>query len=150
MRNVEAALLKSGLTEEEASFILRFAGRLGYDRAIRRLSSPWKNLRQWFIWVGGWEWPELSQWDRGKPAWEPMREGRIVSPTPVSLFGHRITFFGWGAQVKLRWRGRRWILCLSSTYRHSPLDKLYLSPDGTPGHPEARFLWRRKVTVEGT
>jgi hypothetical protein len=147
------AMEKSGLTEEEAYFVLRFAGRLGYERAIRRLSSPWKTLRQWVIWVGGWEHPELSQWDRGVPAWELTRvdhKGRrcLVDPTPVSLFGYRITFFGWGVQARIRWGGRRLYLTLSRTYRHGPIDKLYLSPNGTLQHPQARFLWRRAVAEQ--
>ncbi len=146
--DIKAAMERGELTEEEAFFVLRFAGNLGYDRAIRRMKNPLKVLRRWFVWIGGWETAELSQWDRGKKPWElfgscgslkgPKRY--IKSPFSVSLFGRRITCFGWGIQVKTR----RGYLCASSDYAGGLPTKLYWSPNGTPGHPEARMYWRKK------
>lgn len=135
--SVEAALARGELSEEEAFFVLRFAGRLGYERAMRRLYGPWHTWRKWLLWVGGWEHPALSQWDRGVPAWEVFvrRNGRwrIADPTPFSLFGHRVTCYGWGWQVKcfkgyLVWVGRR----------EAAKWRLYWSPNGTPWHDRAR------------
>lgn len=145
---IEAALRREELTEEEAYFVLRFAGRIGYGEAIKRLDGqgPLRRLRKWLFWIGGWETARLSQWDRGKKKWEIFgRDHRtnrlkVNGLTPLSLFGHRITFFGWGVQVK--W-GRGYVT-LSSDHADSGLTKLYWSPNGTPGHERARFYWRRK------
>jgi len=76
---------------------------------------------KWVAWFGGW------QAHSPKRAWSLRRRtlGERLAPgmlTPVSLFGHRITFFGWGWQVRLRGgylvRGQE--------------GGLYFSPDGTP------------------
>lgn len=140
---VEAAMTRGELTEDEAYFVLRFAGRVGYDRAIKRLAGrPLHRLRKWLVWFGGWENPELSQWDRGKPAWELRRtneftgKSRWADPFPLALFGHRIAFFGWGAQARVR----RGYVTLSRGRAKGRLSKLYWSPDGTPQHPRARFF----------
>ena len=156
---VRAAMEYSELSEEEAYFLLRFAGRVGYERAIRRLSGkPLHQWRRWLIWIGGWENPELTRWDRGKRAWEPVREwlGRLewASPYPISLFGHRITFFGSRAsgnpfalgwfQVKSKFlRG----VITWYPYREAgdARPTLYWSPDGTPSHGRAIALWPRNV-----
>lgn len=137
---IEAALRRGELTDEEAYFVLRFAGQLGYRKAINRLSDPLKVARKWLVWVGGWEHPELGQWDRGQPAWEIFSRGRLNDPTPVSLLGHRITVnrcnrSGW---VDLR---------ICDGYLHVRFDgsAAYWSPDATPAHPEAiHFVGRRR------
>jgi hypothetical protein len=90
---IKAAMARGELTEEEAFFVLRFAGHYGYETAIKRLEgrSLLSRARKWLVWFGGWEVGELCQWDLGWPAW---RFDRGV--TPISFFGHRLTFFrGW-------------------------------------------------------
>jgi hypothetical protein len=140
---VQAAMERGELTEDEAYFVLRFAGRVGYDKAIKRLAGrPLHKLRKWLVWFGGWEHPELSQWDRGVPAWEFRRRNefsgkvRWLDPFPLSLFGGRVTFFSWGFQVKVR---RGWLVA-SGAYANSLPTKLYWSPNGTPQHERARFF----------
>jgi hypothetical protein len=137
---IRAAMRRGELDEEEAFFILRFAGRLGYSEAIRRLSprGPLSRARRWLIRLSGWEWPELSQWDSGKPTWDIVNDrGEINDPTPISILGGLATFFGtsangtseelhWG-HVRvgggyLVWRWRSWA---------------FWSPDATPSHPRA-------------
>lgn len=150
---IEAAMKRGELTEEEAFFILRFAGNMGYGKAIKRLTpSLMQPLRRWFIWIGGWERPELSQWDRGVKAWDIFGKDcvtgktKVNGPTPLSLFGHRITFQCWG--IRMKWgRGH---LTWSSDYAYFKPTKLYWSPDGTPGHPNAKFFWRKKRSGGGT
>ena len=136
---IEAALRRGELTEDEAYFVLRFAGRVGYSKAIKRLKGPLKAARRWLVWAGGWEHPELGQWDRGEPPWEFFTRGRLNSPTPLSFFGHRITINGCGEN--------RWIdLRIGGGYMHARLDgsAVYWSPDATPQHPEAiHFVGRR-------
>lgn len=129
---LDAVLRRGELTEEEIYFVLRLAGHLGYDKAIERLEGP-RALRHWLIWTGGWEPGLLSQWDQGRPTWEIFRNGRLQSPTPVSLFGHRITFH------------REWIdVRVAGGYLHIAPGKVYWSPNATPGHPEAiHFVGRR-------
>lgn len=125
------AVKRGELTEDEAYFILRFAGRMGYDNAIKKL-TPWHHrLRQWFLWIGGWECPELMQWDAGRAAFEPRRpDGRWRSPYPVTIL-NRVTLFGGWGQVRV---GRGFVTWVSRDRM------LYWSPDGTPSNPAARFL----------
>jgi hypothetical protein len=136
------------LTDEEAFFVLRYAGRMGYRRAIKRLSPgyPWQQWREKVVWFGGWESSELTQWDRGAPAWrirsrcEYTGKVRWHDPFPLRLF-NRLTFFGWGWQLRIR----RGYLCFSKTYAYEAFpDKLFWSPDGTPQNPRARFFWRKR------
>lgn len=143
--SIESAMRREELTEEEAYFILRFAGRVGYDRAIKKLCNPWKNVRQWFVWVGGWENTEIGQWDRGKKAWEIFarvgKKLRLREPYPISFFGHRITLFGRG-HFSLKFMGG--YLCASHEYSYAWPNKLYWSPNGTPDHKRAIFLLQSK------
>ena len=81
------------------------------------------HLRHWFVWVGGWEKANGAGWNffyRGANG-----KRRLLSPTPISLFGHRITFYGWGWQIRV---GKRWLVASKAGH---PL-QVYLSPDGTP------------------
>lgn len=138
-----AVMARGELTEEEAYFILRFAGRLGYAKAIRRLSNPWRTLRKWFVWIGGWEHSELGQWDRGLPAWEPFRRGELQDPTPISFFGHRITIQNRWLSVQI---GRGYLNILFPNYVKTRYGHVYWSPNGTPQHPQARFFIGKKPT----
>jgi len=143
--NIKQAMEREELTEEEAYFILRFAGHMGYEKAIRRLENPWKRLRRWFVWFGGWERPELSQWDRGAKAWDFFNtysgKRRLNSPTPMSMLGHRITFFGWGLQVKVG----KGSFVVASNSANGRADRAYWSPDGTPQNPNAKTFWLSKA-----
>jgi hypothetical protein len=69
----------------------------------------------WVLWPGGWQ--TFRTWslkERMKPRhW-----------TPWSLFGHRITCFGWGLQWRVK--GGYWL----AVWR--PGKRIYWSPDGTP------------------
>src|SRR5690349_11986919 len=51
-----------------------------------------KRVRRWFIWIGGWE---LAN-GRGWRLRTPREQGRQIwmHPTPVSVLGHRATFYG--------------------------------------------------------
>jgi hypothetical protein len=78
-------------------------------------------IRNWIIWIGGWELANGRGWrlfTRSGKKWI------LCDPTPISLFGHRFTHFGWG-----------WELRTHSgylTYSRIGGRKLYSSPDGTP------------------
>jgi hypothetical protein len=113
---IAAAMGRKELSREEAYFVLRFAGHMGYEKAMRRLVKH--PLRHWLFWVGGWEEPELSQWDMGLPAWQPFR--RIGdnhlwrSPFPLAFFGSRLVFHSGfidvrclGGVVVIHWRPSR-------------------------------------------
>lgn len=149
--SIRSAMERGELTEEEAYFVLRFAGHIGYDKAIRRLQPSGPRFRRWFIHLMGWEPPALSQWDRGCPKWDlfhtiptPQGEKRVLtSPCPVSLFGGRVVCFGWGTQLKL-FGG---YLVASRDYANGFPTKLYWSPDGTPQHPRARMFAKRRRAV---
>lgn len=135
---IENAMKREELTEEEAYFILRFAGHVGYDKAIRRIMGrPIYDLRRWFIWFGGWESAELNQWDSGWPAWhfKNVYGGQWSTPYPLSILGHMITFYSDWFQVRLT---KRWIFVFAPRTSGA-----YISKDGTPQHPETKFLWNK-------
>lgn len=141
----QTALNRGELTDEEAYYILRFAGRMGYDRAIRRLSPgyPWRNLRRWFVRTG-WETPELGQWDGNLPRWRFVERDRYTGklrwfdPFPLTIL-NRLTIFG-------RWWHLRcfggYLVC-SNEYAYKWPNKLYWSRNGTPWQ-NARVFWCRR------
>lgn len=143
--NSKQAMERGELTEEEAYFLLRFAGHMGYEKAIKRLDNPWKSLRRWFVWFGGWERPELSQWDRGAKAWDFFNtytgKRKLNSPTPMSILGHRVTFHGWGVSVRIC----KGSFVMASDYAHGKPDRIYWSPDGTPQNPGVKMFWMSKA-----
>lgn len=81
----------------------------------------WNRIASWLLWIGG------------------TRQ----SPTPVSILGHRVTVYDWGASARLpngdslvvSWCGvareRRW--------RSEPAE-MYISPNGTPGKAHTWFI----------
>ena len=86
-------------------------------------SSLWSRVRRWIVWIGGWE-RALGGWSL---TIESYGRKHLVSPAPVSLFGHRFTWYGWGWQVRA---GRDWLVWV---YPHHDRDRcVYLSPTGTP------------------
>ncbi len=86
----------------------------------------------WVLWPGGWQ--TFTTW--------PLRERLHPSKwTPFSMFGHRVTVFGWGIQARAK--GGYWVASKSG----HPWS-VYWSPDGTPSSatvwafrppPEVRF-----------
>jgi len=128
-------------------FVLRFADRVGYKAAIKRLTGkPLRDLRRKIVWFGGWESPELSQWDRGVPAWDifardhrsekPRR--RITNPFPLTILSV-LTCYGWGWNLRL---GRGYLVYSSyETGRR----RCYWSPNGTPQHPGTVMIWQREM-----
>lgn len=89
---------------------LKWNGEFWYED-----STPlWNRIATWLIWIGG--------------------TGR--DPSPVLLFGGRLTYYGWGAQLRMpdgdllvvSWCG----VDPSKWWRSKPAS-LYVSPDGTPG-----------------
>jgi hypothetical protein len=113
----------------------------------------------WLVWPGGWRAPEVTQAEirfegyRSKPMtmrlsrhrWDILHRYRpnerihVRSITPLSLFGHRLTFFGWGAQVKLRDRS---ILVFAKNANDTEW-RVYRSWDGTPS---GAFVWYHGAT----
>lgn len=84
-------------------------------------------VRKWFVWFGGWE--------RANGRWEfRLRHvGRSLwlSPCPLSILGHRVTFYGhW---MQMRWFGA-WLV-IDWRERHA-----YLSTNGTPNQAHC-WLW---------
>lgn len=88
---------------------LKWNGEYWYEDRTPLLSR----IATWLIWIGGTQ----------------------TSPTPISVFGHRVTFYGWGANVRfpsgdllvISWCGldpKRW-------WRSKPAS-VYVSPNGTP------------------
>jgi hypothetical protein len=87
-----------------------------------------KRVRRWFVWFGGWEranggWQLRIEYATGRKGW--------VHPTPVSILGHRATFFGHWMQV--RWVGG-WLV-IDWRERHA-----YISSNGTPNRAHC-WLW---------
>jgi hypothetical protein len=111
----------------------------------------WLRLRQWLIWFGMWEDPRRS--GRGlrplRGADERHRRGWLRDPTPVSILGHRATFFGWGIQVRL---GRSWFVWCFRRFGERWRGKAYVSRDGTSARAHLWFWGEphevRKAVVE--
>jgi hypothetical protein len=85
-------------------------------------------LRNWIIWIGGWEKPNGTGWDF---FYDVCGKRKLSSPTPIALFGHRLVIFGWGWNMRI---GHRWLVWTK--------DEVYVSPDGTPSQA---ILWLRGV-----
>lgn len=136
-QTIEAALEQSGITADEAYFIIRLAGLHGYRASCKKLAlSPLREFRQRFLWVGGWEVPDLMQTDRGLPAWRfRLDGGHWMPPWPVDIM-RRLTVFSWGAQLSIFGTYAVVVWGCGSM-------RAYLSPDGTPSSA-TRFLWGRR------
>lgn len=134
---VAEAMAMTQFDEEDVYFLVRFAGYHGYSRAMRRLSpNRLRDFRQkYLVWFGGWESPELCQWDLGWPAWRITR-----NPYPLTIFGLLTLFSGWG-QLKI---GRGYLVWPG---KHQG-GGIYWSPDGTPCHKRTRWL-RSPLTSRG-
>jgi hypothetical protein len=76
----------------------------------QRTDSLLRRILEWFIWNGG----------------------TLRDHYPLSFFGHRITFYGWGWQVRIR-HG-----CI--VYSSRPDRVLYFSPNGTPYRATAWWI----------
>lgn len=85
--------------------------------------SPFKRVRNWLIWFGGWEKADGAGWKirRDSP------RGGIYGPRPVSILGHRVTFFGSWFDVRLP--HTILVVRLRAGYDGGPY--AYLSRDGT-------------------
>lgn len=97
--------------------------------------SLWKRCRQWLVWIGGWEKANGAGWqftlDLGN-------RKKLMNPTPISLFGHAVTFFGWGGRIRLLHKG-------SLTWSESGI---YVSQRGTPRFDETNkgfFILKRRL-----
>jgi hypothetical protein len=132
--SIKEAMERGELDEEEAFFVLRFAGHHGYREAMRRLNPDpwWTRLRQWFV-KFGYETPHLCRWDLGWPAWK-----RLSGLTPLYLFGKAFTFQWFGCVVEIA--GKR--LCVYwRDRRQGPISmRVFLSPDCTEGSATRWFV----------
>lgn len=99
--------------------------------------SLWLRVRNWFIWIGGWE---KTNHRTGEHQWKPVT--RWTDPFPLSLFGHRITFQSFGLRIRLGWRYFCWSYRKKPGYMYGPIGigYAYLSRDGTP-HSAHHWLW---------
>lgn len=100
-----------------------------------------KRIRRWFFWIGGWERANSAGWDFRRD------DGSLRDPTPMSFFGHKITYFGGWLQVHLRGRYFVWNWRIPA---HGPDPNgdgwargkgyAYLSRNGTPSGAHY-WLW---------
>lgn len=106
--------------------------------------SPFKRARQWLAWFGGWEKANGAGWQFRIPTTRMVggklqRQWIPMGPTPVALFGHRVTFYGWGINVRVGDR-RGGILCWHWQPGQFGRGYCYTSRDGTP-HRATRWFW---------
>lgn len=87
--------------------------------------SLFQRIRTWLIWVGGWELANGKGWRLFLDM--PGGKKHLMSPCPVSIFGHWCTFYGWGLNIKLN---RGWFVWVFRGYDEG---RIYLSDDATPG-----------------
>jgi hypothetical protein len=131
---IASAMQRGELDEEEAFFVLRFAGRHGYGEAMRRLNPDSLLMRafRWVVWFGGWERPHLMRWREGGPRFQFRNQHGWRSPNPVSILGHTATCYGWGLTIRPPWVRN------TLTFHWRRQRYAYLSPDGTPS---SATLW---------
>lgn len=88
----------------------------------------WTRIRRWLACVG------MRELKNGRLA----NEGEV---TPLSLFGHRITFFGHWFQVRTPWG---WLVVRFKRTENGKLtrevESAYLSNNGTPGCAHTWFV----------
>lgn len=99
-------------------------------------------IRNWFIWVGGWEkangkgWQFRIEYSSGNKGW--------MSPTPIAMFGHRIVIFNFfHPWVDIRLKRFRGILVFNMRKKL----KCYISKDGTPSAAHI-WLWNTPSEVK--
>jgi hypothetical protein len=96
--------------------------------------SVLRRIARWLLWPGGWE--TFRTW--------PLRQRlRPHYWTPFSMFGHRVTCFGWGWQWRVK--GGYWVLA-GLNHPERPVH-IYWSPDGTPS---SATVWLRRPPAEVT
>lgn len=119
--------------------------------------SIWKRVRRWIIWFGGWERYDEQGRDSWRfrirssapdsflaqlPRWK-SRRWIWMDPTPLSLFGHRFTLFGWGWQLRVK---GGWMVFSRKRYSDGER-KLYISHDGTPSRAHC-WIWGTPADVK--
>jgi len=114
----------------------------------------YKRIRKWFFWIGGWEKANCKGWrfsinsERPRQLTSsekekvkcmsheerlqfaktiPKENHRIwLDPFPMSFLGHRITFYSWGMNLKVK-EGYLYLIWSKNEGR-----KCYISSNGTP------------------
>lgn len=91
--------------------------------------SFFTRFRQWLIWFGGWEkarggWSFFLRMSYYRSPW--WKRWHLKSPAPLSMLGHRFTYYGWGCQFRL---SNGWLVIV---WRPSFEKGIYISKDGTP------------------
>lgn len=87
------------------------------------------HIRNWFIWIGGWEKANGKGWELFR---NYGRGWRLVDPTPIALFGHKFVHFGWGWHIRLSRGYLVWSRCGGQLH-------VYISPDGTTARATTWF-----------
>ena len=90
--------------------------------------SVLSRLRKWFVWFGGWERAD-GRWQFRTP--RTLGHRIWMYPTPVSVLGHRVTFFGHWLQVRV---SSGWLV-VNFRERYA-----YVSANGTPNNAHC-WLW---------
>jgi len=98
-------------------------------------------IRSWFIWVGGWEKANGKGWELlGRYTWKKgLKSFYFKSPAPVSIFGHWLTYYGWGLNFKVK---GGWFVVV---WDNGHGEKIYISKDGTPS---GAFCWIKGTPPE--
>ena len=103
----------------------------------------WMRILQWIVTFGGWQRysPKQGTYRLWRFRWDHAPH-RLRDPFPLSLFGHRVTFYSFGVSIRLRRTRFNWSYRRKPGYMHGPLGKgyAYLSRDGTP-HNADHWLW---------
>ncbi len=85
-----------------------------------------RRVAGWFVWAGGWHAhsPKAPWSTRRLHAWTRLKPDMLA---PVSFFGHRFTYFGWGAQWRVK--GAYWVYVRPGAQKQR---QVYRSSNGTP------------------
>lgn len=98
----------------------------------RRDWSLWHHIRHWLVWVGGWEKANGEGWELTRSY---LGKRRLADPTPISLFGHRFTHYGWGWNLRV---AGGYLVCVRDGGPGRP-GRMYVSANGTPDRATTWF-----------
>jgi hypothetical protein len=98
---------------------ISFNGEFWYEDSTPLL----KRIAKWFVWVGGWK---IWLGSRGS------EYNRLENLAPISLLGHRATYYGWGFDVRVKGGHLVVVFKRDNSGKVGGIERAYISRDGTP------------------
>lgn len=96
----------------------------------------WKRVQEWLCWIGGWGvYQHMRRLYPDHFGWRSLPD----AVAPISLLGHRFTWFGWGCNLRVRDGWLVYVRPKGPEGKHYG-PRLFFSTDGTP--PQATVWFK--------